>query len=917
MAIRPFTPLAGRREDLARIDKLLDAAGRGRAAALVLLGSPGLGKSRLLAESCRRATEAGIVNAHIACLPLSEPLPFEPIRALVRQQGETIAPASGHSHHEVFWDVVARLERRAVEAPLLLCIDDLQWSDAGTLELIHYCLARLADAPIAWLLTARPVDAVRLWSHRLDRAGLAEISQLSSLSLAETDQLVNAILGPERVASDLSSLVFERTGGNPFLCEELLRSLAGTAVEHDGTVHAAALELVPVAVGAAVLDRLSRLGADARSALEWASILPVPFTRAEIEAVAGADAAFAVDLLEEESFLVHDPEGWRFLHAILRDAVYQGRPERERVRRHGLVADSMADGSAERRAPQLAAAERWSVAAKAYLELATAALDRGEGSDALRLTDRALELAQQSNDQRLCQKARAGRVLALLRSGNAEVALVEARDVRALFRTEARPDDRLEFLSTLAMALVEDAANVDGALEVLDEASPLIGESDGALLAKALSIRALILAVAKQARLALPDAERAVEIAASTGDPGLEARALNALGLAVGVARNPRDGMRILERAAAYGHLAGAAAETARARINLAFLAELAGDLQTSMINSRLAVEIKGVPPSVAVLARANRACVLYEQGDLDGALADLLAAMRMAEQAGAHAEAMVAGPLVKVHLYRGELAAARRVLERVDGLATFGYKLDLAWGTLLEEEGALEDALESYRRGAAGDDDSDSPDCLAGMAAMAVLVGDLVLARDSVSKLREAADLWPGVGNWFLSAARGWLALGEGREDEATACFSAAVSQCFTAHPANRLRLEVARLSRDRDLMLQVISEFERMGAFRDADRARALARELGMRPGRKRSHGDLLSTREQEVAQLVAAGQTNAEIARALFLSPRTVERHVSNILTKLDYRSRIQIATEAAAGRLPGATPRDSTAASPMGC
>jgi DNA-binding NarL/FixJ family response regulator len=74
-------------------------------------------------------------------------------------------------------------------------------------------------------------------------------------------------------------------------------------------------------------------------------------------------------------------------------------------------------------------------------------------------------------------------------------------------------------------------------------------------------------------------------------------------------------------------------------------------------------------------------------------------------------------------------------------------------------------------------------------------------------------------------------------------------------------------------------------------------------MRPGRPRAAAGALTAREQEICQMVAAGQTNAEIAAVLYLSPRTVEHYVSNILTKLGYRSRVQIASEAAAGRLPG--------------
>jgi DNA-binding NarL/FixJ family response regulator len=75
-------------------------------------------------------------------------------------------------------------------------------------------------------------------------------------------------------------------------------------------------------------------------------------------------------------------------------------------------------------------------------------------------------------------------------------------------------------------------------------------------------------------------------------------------------------------------------------------------------------------------------------------------------------------------------------------------------------------------------------------------------------------------------------------------------------------------------------------------------------MRPGRRRQREELLSAREQEVALRVAAGKTNAEVAAELYLSPRTVERHVGNILTKLNFRSRVELAAEVAAGRLPGA-------------
>ena len=223
-------------------------------------------------------------------------------------------------------------------------------------------------------------------------------------------------------------------------------------------------------------------------------------------------------------------------------------------------------------------------------------------------------------------------------------------------------------------------------------------------------------------------------------------------------------------------------------------------------------------------------------------------------------------------------------------------------WSRLLEDEGAPAQALAHFREGAAYEGDPTSPWCLAGAARTAVAVGELAVARDALARLELLAERWP-VGEWLRDEARGWVALGENRSPDAASAFRAAAAACRHTYDATRLALEAARLACDRDQVRAAIDAFDRMGAARAADRARAIARSLGMRPGRRRAAGGALSAREQEIAQLVAAGQTNVEIAAALYLSPRTVERHVSSILSKLGERSRVQIAREAAAGRLPG--------------
>ena len=255
---------------------------------------------------------------------------------------------------------------------------------------------------------------------------------------------------------------------------------------------------------------------------------------------------------------------------------------------------------------------------------------------------------------------------------------------------------------------------------------------------------------------------------------------------------------------------------------------------------------------------------------------------------------------------------AARRLLEQ-HGLTPDNLDDTRApelWGLLLEAEQAPADALRNYQQGTK----LDHPNA--------------IWCEWASRARRSPLEIWiPPHGAGPHERARGALAgrrldvrrgprLGHrGREPHADAVehFLRAAGGCSRAYDAVRLRLEAGRLAGDREEVLAAIAAFEGMTAVRAADRARAIARDLGMRPGRRRHREGVLSAREQEISQLVAAGHTNSEIAATLYLSPRTVERHVGNILSKLGYRSRVQIATEAAAGRLPGAaTPLDPTAA-----
>ena len=148
---------------------------------------------------------------------------------------------------------------------------------------------------------------------------------------------------------------------------------------------------------------------------------------------------------------------------------------------------------------------------------------------------------------------------------------------------------------------------------------------------------------------------------------------------------------------------------------------------------------------------------------------------------------------------------------------------------------------------------------CLAGVVRTAVAQDDVTAARAALDRLEELVKSGPG-GGWLRDEARAWVAAGEGHIEDAVPLFRSAAAASPFAYDTARLGLEAARLARDREQIGAAIVSFQQMGAARGADRARAIARGLGMRPGRRRTSAGVLSAREQEVAQLVAAGQTNA---------------------------------------------------------
>jgi DNA-binding CsgD family transcriptional regulator/tetratricopeptide (TPR) repeat protein len=906
----------GREAELARATQLLARLEEGKGGALLVLGEPGIGKTRLLAEARRRAAAAGgLLVAAAACLPIATPLPFDAVVELVRglaRAGATDveAPELSLAGVGLFADVIRSIERAAAVRPLLLTLDDLQFSDAATRDLVHYCVARLADLPVGWMLAARPEDPVRSLAHRLGRDRLVEPIELRGFTGAELRELIGAALDTDLVSEELASAVHARTGGNAFLSEELLRTLnesGGIAFTPQGAAPATDVGgVVPRTVADGVLERMRRLPRSAQDTLKWASILPEPVELACLEEVRpGRDLDRDLRSLVEAGLLVRVADaGWRFPHGLVRDSVYEALSSAQRGRKHSTAADVLAVARPDQRAPHLEAAGRFPEAAEAYAELGAEALLRGGAQDAATFYAKAEALARKAGVDSLRRQAAGGRVLALLRNGEHDAARERAKALLQDFAKARSRSGRLAFLSRYAVALWDDASDLEGALAALREASQLLPSARGRVLAEAAFAQAHVLDRAGRAAEALPFAERAVRGAQKAKDPLLEVRALTCLGLVTGEARSARQGMTIPDKAVVVATEQDLPAEAGLAFLDLSYLAQVSGDEDAAEEYARRGLRLSHLPPALEALLRGNVALGAMNRGELERALAYLLSAQAVAERAGRQTADRIAVQLSFVHVMRGELDAAERIL---DGLelrhgSWEHYRTFEPRGMLLEERGDNPAAFRCYLRGGEAEDHPVSIWCLGGAVRAAVAMDDEPSARQALDRLEKLGGRWPA-SQWLIEASRGLL-IGETSPEDGAELLEHAAVLCPEAFRAAGLRLEAARLRRDRYRIMRVIADYDGMGARHAANRARSVARSLGMRPGRAHVHAGPLTSREQEIALLVAAGKTNAEIAQSLYLSPRTVERHVGNVLTKLGLRSRVELAAQVAAGQLPGA-------------
>ncbi len=358
-------PLVGREDEVARLRTAFEAAVAAGATRLVtVIGSPGVGKTRLARElAARLAGEARVLHGH--CEPATEGATFLPVAEVLRdaagiEEGDAVreklaaaipgeedprvldaaaavlgegAPVAAE---ETFWAVRRFLEALARERPLVVVLDDIHWGEPTFLDLVEHLAAWGRDAPVLLVASARP-------ELRDARPGLAapgavtfDALALEPLAPEASRALVDGLLGAADLPPELAERLLGTADGNPLFLGEMLRMLVEDGVlRRDGDTWVVAETedvSVPPTIQALLAVRLERLPVAERTIVQHAAVIGPLFSRDAVAELAGEPAASEVDehldaLRRKE--LIAPAEGsadgpaFRFGHALIRDAAYR------------------------------------------------------------------------------------------------------------------------------------------------------------------------------------------------------------------------------------------------------------------------------------------------------------------------------------------------------------------------------------------------------------------------------------------------------------------------------------------------------------------------------------------------------------------------------------------------------------------
>lgn len=912
--------LLGRGSELAAIERLVtDAVGR-RGGALVVRGDPGIGKTALLerarelagdrvrviaargVEGESRIPYAGLHTLLAGLLQLRDRLPARQRDGLAGALA--LGPRAG-DRLTVAAATLGLLDAAAEEQPLLVLVDDAHWLDAASSEALVFAARRVEAEPVALLLAVREDEG-----EQFRTAGLPELT-LAGLDADDAATLLERASGGP-LPGEVVKRLLAASAGNPLALIELPRALT----EEQLAGREPFAELLPPGgyLQAAFLRRAERLSPDARRLL----LLAAASADDRVDTVerAAAQAGLTLDALAEaeaEGLIKLDVDELRFHTPLVRAAVYHGAAAADRRSAHRALAEGEPRVSV--RAWQLAeaAAGRDDEAAAALELAACEALERGAQREAARAYEGAARLGPGGpvRARRLVWAAAQG-----VMAGSSERAvglLDEAADNEPDLAT-------LAMLKQLQSRLELLRGSVETAHEIGVEAASHLADEDPTQAAATLLEAALPCFMAGHVELGLTTTERAHELA--RGGP-FEPATRVCLGTALIIAgRNPAEGAALLQ----------CWRDVARPEVLLpspSLLFYLAQGL-TWTEEYEAAYEVCDMTIAAArgagaagplQLALGQRADVAYRTGRWTESRGDANESIRVAEEAGQTLQATYPlAVLVRLEVALGLDEEAAANAERANSLAGVG-----GMGAIP----AYTEAAECMRQLGRGD------------AAAAVVHGRRVRAIVSEFDMRD-----PSVLQWRPDLVEALVRSGARAEAETEVralerqaegldrpwvraslarcrgflapprAIDPAFSEALSWHergadPFERARTQLAygerlrrarRAREAREPLRAALHTFTELEAEPWARRGQTELRASGgaVPASARRPTSRELTAQELEIATLVAGGATNREVAQSLYISPKTVEAHLSRAYRKLAVRSRTELAARMAGTR-----------------
>lgn len=924
--------IIGRREELLALDGFLGAVPAG-GQALLLEGDAGIGKTALWQEGNRLARERGfrVLTSRSAdsetqiafatvgdvfapvveeMLPQLTPIQRRALEIALLMREPDGPPPEVRLLGLGLLSVVRAL---AQEGPLLLAVDDVQWVDASSAEVLRFMLRRLEGEPVAVLATerGRPVEA----PLELDRAfaGFQRLA-VEPLSVGAIHRLLWGRLALNLPRPELVRL-HEIAGGNPFFALELGRAIVRGAISMDGADVA-----LPESLSALVTERLRALPARVRNTLVAVAALAAPSVTL-LEPLA-AGVVEDIEVAERQGVIELDGDRIHFTHPLLAPASYAAMPLHRRRRLHRRLAELEVD--LEERARHLAQAAIGPdpEIAAALDAAATHARARGAAQAAAELAERAVALTPVDAVESI-NRRRVTAAEDLRYAGDREKATVLLDDVVGTSRPGRLRAEAFMHLAGLrgmaegfpvAVSLLR-AALAEPGLESAQEVNILCE------LAWMAQMRG-------KNREGARYAEAALALAEQLADPATLAIALAAVAqntfAHTGVVRHD-----LLDRALELEQTLDADTYSAArwstwtwhtalpvrlspSRVTRAVLLGRSERHQDSLALWReLTAEAAERADPDIVRCLFFRAQTEMTAGDWDTAKRLCGEAIPLARQSGLEMfEPCCLSVLAEIAAYRGETEKARReipeLLQVVEAarfrLITVRLRIALAVLELSHDDG---DA--SWRQVAQLFDDVEEVDVYLGRVAGSVGIealiatGDLLRAERLLTEIDRRARDGDTALRPLVLRCRGLLLAGRGDHDGAIASLESAAlppepPQGVNPFELARTLLALGSVQRHaqhkraaRETLERAVEIFERLGAPVWTQKARSELRRIG---GRTASDSELSET-ERRIVELVVAGRRNREVAAELSLSPHTVGWNLSKIYRKLGVSSRTELA------------------------